>query len=90
MNCQPLLTDSSITLTNYANDSNILIPSENYLALEKDTTDAALAIANWFSENSLVLNLGKTNCITFTHSRNKQEYPPSINLSGTVISYALS
>lgn len=86
----PTVIDASITLTNYADDTYILIPRENYLDLEKDTIKAVSAIANWLSENTLVLNIGKTNCVTFRHSRNKNGYPSNIKLVGTVTEYAHS
>lgn len=83
-----LFNDTTLTLTTYADDTNVLIAEKNYEILQDKTNKIIKKMVDWFQKNSLLLNTGKTNCILFRHSRNGTEYPAELNLNGDKIPYS--
>lgn len=80
----------SLSLTNYADDTNILITGKNFEDVARVNDINFTKICNWFQDNSLILNISKTNCLTFRHSRNSYNYPTTLKLNKENIEMASS
>lgn len=85
-----ILNNSSIFLTKYADDTNILISDKNYQTLYEKTTEVSNNISLWLQENALKLNVNKTNCLLFKHSRNTNNYSDNIGINNAEINYRKS
>ena len=84
---QQYLNDDSVYITSFADDTNILIFDKEYDVIMNKASATMTKVSDWFHQNSLILNTGKTNCILFKHSRNKAEYPKEIKINNVKINY---
>nr|CAI5860927.1 unnamed protein product [Callosobruchus analis] len=85
---QTYLNDDNISISSYADDTNILLFGKYYGEIILKTEIAFKKTQQFFQENSLTINTNKTHCILFRHKRNKNEYPEKINLDGIHIIYS--
>lgn len=87
---ETVVESSSILITKYADDTNVLITGKNYETLKERTVSVIDELANWFKGNSLSLNMKKTDCIHFEHSRSNNVFPDRITLNNAEIAYNYS
>lgn len=85
-----VITDTTTILTNYADDTNVLITDKTFSVLEEKTLATLSQISDWFYNNSLLLNMGKTNCILFRHNRNENTYPAEIKINNVNVAFTNS
>lgn len=79
------LSDHSVVITNYADDTNVLVTENNFDALEQKASSSISKVSEWFHNNSLIVNNNKTQCILFTHNRNETTYPKEIGIDNNSI-----
>ena len=49
----------------YADDTTLIYTQQNIVDLESNIIDELEKISLWFKSNRLLINLSKTNCVTF-------------------------
>lgn len=76
-----VILDEATMVTNYADDTNVLVAGNTFSEIEDKTRVNMSQISDWFHNNSLLLNTAKTNCILFRHSRNNKSYPAQIKVN---------
>lgn len=68
-------------VTNYADDSNLLIVAKDYPQLLKESNNLFSEARTWFSKNSFLLNVEKTNILLFRTKQLQIETPNKIKIS---------
>lgn len=68
-------------LTSYADDKNILISAQKMQTLLDDSDRIFRSLCKWTSNERLILNKDKTNCVFFKTARSNLEYPNIISLN---------
>jgi hypothetical protein len=63
----------------FADDTSLLITSQNVHEFQNDLNTSFRQISKWFQINSLSLNLSKTFFIQFSNSRNYFDHIPKVN-----------
>lgn len=84
------VANNSLFLTNYADDTNILITGENGEKIQNIYNVDFQKITNWFTYNKLMLNKNKTNYVTFSNPRNKNNVTNLIDLDNHDIEFKKS
>lgn len=69
-------------ITNYADDTNLLVSGSNMKYLLENAENAFLLTSNWFAQNKLIINDDKTNLILFRTKQYQIEKPENILLCG--------
>lgn len=77
-----ILTESNDTaqITNYADDTNLLISGTSYANLVKNSAAIIQEADEWFAKNELILNVEKTNVILFRTQQLRFDSPNSIQI----------
>lgn len=70
------------TITNYADDTNLLVSGSNMEQLLINAENALSLTSNWFSQNKLILNDNKTKLVLFRTKQYQIEKPENILLCG--------
>jgi hypothetical protein len=63
----------------YADDTTIIVSSENFTLLKTTCSDVLEIVSTWFCKNKLVLNVEKTNYMYFTLRQSADEFHLAIN-----------
>lgn len=77
---EPIASSNSVHL-DYADDKNILIISDTLQTLLDDLTNTFESVSHWVTNEALVLNERKTNCVIFRTNRSKIDYPNTVYLN---------
>ena len=72
------LCDNSCVITNYADDTNLLLTASSLPTLIDNTKLVMSKASDWFTKNKLILNSSKTNIVLFKTSRSKILPPEEI------------
>lgn len=72
--------ENNFAITNYADDTNLLVPGSNIHDLTTNAENAFEITNNWFSQNKVLLNETKTKLVLFRTKLNKVEKPDNIHL----------
>lgn len=75
-------SDVDYKLTEYADDTNLLVTGPNLCKLVEKTSDLFPETENWFKKNKLCLNAAKTGAILFRTKLNRTEKPDYISING--------
>lgn len=86
-NLSTSINDLNVILTNYADDTNILIAEQYDDTLCLKTINTVNRIDVWFKKKTLLLNTGKANCVLFRFSRNMSVFPNILNMNNTIVTY---
>lgn len=73
------------TYTLYADDASLVMSKKNKLDLERLCNGTLINLMNWFSENSLYLNLNKTKYIRFHNHQNISDMNLDIKINDITI-----
>lgn len=65
----------------YADDSNLIVTGKHQSDIESTTRNNFLRIREFFNDRNLLLNLEKTNCMSFCTRQNRNKSKPNINTS---------
>ncbi|XP_045474993.1 uncharacterized protein LOC123680915 [Harmonia axyridis] len=79
-----LMSDSSL-LTNYADDTNLLVAGSTYPNLINEASTSYKKIENWIERNGLILSQEKTTTVLFRTKQQKITTPSQIQLSNLSI-----
>ena len=71
----------------FADDTNILVSSNDHIELNTKLNKVFCCISEWFQNNQLVLNLNKTQLIKFTSSKSST-YPLHVSYNNQAITVA--
>lgn len=74
--------NTNCEITNYADDTNLLIHSESMVDLMAKAEYYFLKAENWFLINKQILNKEKTNVVFFKTSRSTMDTPSLVSLGG--------
>lgn len=83
---QKCIEGQNCFLTNYADDKNLLITNPDLQTLLYDADRIFKLLTEWTSNERLILNEKKTNCVIFKTNRSSVEYPNNIYLNESNIS----
>ena len=72
--------NSNCIITNYADDTNLLVTAMSLPTLIKRSQLLMRDAAEWFTKNKLILNNSKTSIILFKTKRSTLQEPDSINI----------
>ena len=70
----------------YADDSNIIIKGSNKVNLKNNLDSALTGLANWISENNLVINGEKSKLVNF-HTKRSASVQPTCSILNSDLSY---
>lgn len=79
------IVGQNCSLTNYADDKNILITAQEMQSLLNDSDRIFKLFSEWTSNERLILNENKTNCVIFKTNRSNLECPNTIKLNESEI-----
>ena len=79
------LCDNSCVITNYADDTNLLLTASSLPTLIDNTKLVMSKASDWFTKNKLILNSSKTNIVLFKTSRSKILPPEEICIKNASI-----
>jgi hypothetical protein len=71
----------------YADDTNVLVTSNNEEDLQAQLASITHQLEVWFSNHDLIVNTNKTVAESFRLSHSKPSFKPSITLQNSVIAY---
>lgn len=77
-----VVTKVNHSVTNYADDNNILVGAETYPELIQEGNYLFSATSNWYDSNRFILNMEKTNTILFRTKQLRIVTPENIIISG--------
>lgn len=70
------------TLSKFADDSGFVTSDCNTKCLERKCNNILANLSNWFSNNSLFLNIDKTSYVRFHHPQNRSDLNMDIKVNG--------
>lgn len=79
------ITDAKLIL--YADNTNVLVTSNNEDDLQVRLSSITKQLEVWFSDNDLIVNTTKTVAMSFRLNHSKPSLKPSIRLQNSVIAY---
>lgn len=85
-----IVVKSNHLLTNYADDTNILITCSNFQNLVTDGSELLDNLEDWFIRSRLIVNKDKTNCILFRTKQCNFKFPTSIVLKNENVDISYS
>lgn len=74
----------------FADDTNIYLSGKDIGTLESYIKGTMNQLHNWFEDNKLIINKGKTIAMSFHHVQNKYPEKPVIKYESTIIPYSSS
>lgn len=77
-----IVIDSKATITNYADDTNLIIGYSDPKELVVGGNEMFLKTKKWCDNNNLVINSAKTKLVIFNTNRSNKEKPAKINIDG--------
>lgn len=80
-----IISNTDGAITNYADDTNLLVGSETISDLINKGEELFLKAEAWLGTNRLVLNKKKTNIVIFSTSRCRKEKPETVKIKDTQI-----
>lgn len=81
-----IVNNKSSFVTNYADDSNLLITASTYQGITRQTSSLMSNANEWFAGNKLILNRDKTSVVIFKTKQSRFETPTNITVNDTVLS----
>lgn len=73
--------ENNFLITNYADDTNLLIPGSDMHRVLENSRYALETTTNWFTKNKLIMNGDKTKMMLFRTKQNISEKPETVNIS---------
>lgn len=82
-----IISKENETITNYADDSNILVSAESYPDLLRDSRCIFKRASEWYAANKLTLNKEKTKLVFFRTKQMKLDTPNNVVFDGQILSF---
>lgn len=85
-----IVNNKSSFVTNYADDSNLLITGPTYQEISRHTRSLLSSANEWFARNRLILNENKTSVVLFKTRQTRFEAPVNLAVNNTVLKIGAS